>query len=70
MNQPEFGAGLWNFATYKDRYAVDGYGDARSTLDQLALAAATDDIRWVDITYPFSPAARSRTPTRPSAPRP
>ncbi len=55
MNQPEFGAGLWNFATYKDRYAVDGYGDARSTLDQLALAAATDDIRWVDITYPFSP---------------
>lgn len=55
MNEPEFGAGLWNFATYKDRYASDGYGDPRSTLDQLDLAAATGDIRWVDITYPFTP---------------
>lgn len=54
MTEPEFGAGLWNFATYKDRYASDGYGDARSTLDQIDLAAEVGDIRWVDITYPFS----------------
>lgn len=55
MTEPEFGAGLWNFATYKDRYASDGYGDARSTLQQIDLAAQVGDIRWVDITYPFSP---------------
>ena len=54
MSEIEFGAGLWNFATYKDRYASDGYGDARSTLDQIDLAAEVGDIRWVDITYPFS----------------
>ncbi|MCW2804428.1 MAG: xylose isomerase, partial [Propionibacteriaceae bacterium] len=23
---PIFGAGIWHFATYKDRYATDGYG--------------------------------------------
>ena len=23
---PVFGAGIWHFATYKDRYATDGYG--------------------------------------------
>jgi xylose isomerase len=54
MTEPEFGAGLWNFATYLDRYAVDGYGAARSTVEQIELAAATKDITWVDITYPFS----------------
>lgn len=26
MTEPEFGAGLWNFATYVDHYATDGYG--------------------------------------------
>lgn len=54
MNQPEFGAGLWNFATYVDRYASDGYGPPRSTLDMLDLVAETD-ITWVDIPYPFTP---------------
>ena len=23
---PIFGAGIWHFATYKDRYATEGYG--------------------------------------------
>lgn len=55
MTPPEFGAGLWNFATYVDRYASDGYGDPRTTIDMIELAAATEDIRWVDITYPFTP---------------
>jgi len=27
-NYPKFGAGLWHFANYIDRYAVDGYGPA------------------------------------------
>ena len=26
----KFGAGIWHFATYVDRYATDGYGEPRS----------------------------------------
>lgn len=54
MTAPEFGAGLWNFATYVDRYAVDGYGPARSTLEMLDLAGKVDDLAWVDIMFPFT----------------
>lgn len=54
MKEPEFGAGLWNFATYLDRYATDGYGEPRSTLDQIDLAAQVGDIRWVDLNFPFT----------------
>ncbi|MCL2316215.1 MAG: sugar phosphate isomerase/epimerase [Actinomycetia bacterium] len=52
---PPFGAGLWNFATYVDRYATDGYGDPRSTLDQIALAGAVGDLSFVDLNFPFTP---------------
>lgn len=51
---PVFGAGLWNFATYVDRYAVDRYGEARSTTEQIELAAQVGDISYVDLTYPFT----------------
>jgi len=54
-NYPSFGAGLWHFANYIDRYAVDGYGPALSTLDQIKLAAEVEDLAWVDIPYPFTP---------------
>ena len=49
-----FGAGLWNFATYVDRYAVDGYGEPRSTIEQIELAAEVGDISYVDLNYPFT----------------
>ncbi|AYD89273.1 sugar phosphate isomerase/epimerase [Actinomyces sp. 2119] len=51
---PVFGAGLWNFATYVDRYAVDRYGEARSTIEQIELAARVGDISYVDLNYPFT----------------
>ena len=51
---PVFGAGLWNFATYVDRYAVDGYGDPRSAIEQIELAAEVGDISYVDLNYPFT----------------
>ncbi len=54
--EPVFGAGLWNFATYVDRYATDGYGDPRSTIEQIELAAQVGDISYVDLNYPFTPA--------------
>lgn len=51
---PVFGAGLWNFATYVDRYATDGYGEPRSTLEQIDLAGQVGDISYVDINYPWT----------------
>jgi len=27
MGKQLYGAGIWHFATYVDRYATDGYGD-------------------------------------------
>ena len=29
MSKLRFGAGIWHFATYVDRYATDGYGEPR-----------------------------------------
>lgn len=52
---PEFGAGLWHFATYVDRYATSGYGEARSTIDMIQLAGKVPDLTWVDCPYPFTP---------------
>ena len=53
-DEPVFGAGLWNFATYVDRYAVDGYGDPRSTIEQIELAAEVGDISYVDLNDPVT----------------
>ena len=52
---PRFGAGLWHFATYVDRYASDGYGPARTTLEAIKLAGQVDDLSVVDLSYPFTP---------------
>jgi xylose isomerase len=52
---PRFGAGLWHFATYVDRYATDGYGPARTTLDAIELAGQVGDLSVVDLNYPFTP---------------
>ena len=48
-----FGAGIWHFATYVDRYATDGYGDPRSILDAIDLAGQVRDLSVVDLNYPF-----------------
>ena len=31
---PVFGAGIWHFATYKDRYATESYGQPVGLLDR------------------------------------
>lgn len=50
---PRFGAGIWHFATYVDRYATDGYGPPRGVLEMIDLAAQVKDLSVVDINYPF-----------------
>lgn len=57
MSSPIFGAGLWNFASYVDRYATDGYAEPVSTLDQIRLAGEVGDLSYVDLNFPFSHAA-------------
>jgi xylose isomerase len=48
-----YGAGIWHFATYVDRYATDGYGDPRTVLDAIRLAGQVRDLSVVDLNWPF-----------------
>src|SRR2546428_2573467 len=50
----EFGAGLWMFQQFVDRYATDAYGPPVSTLEAMERAAAVGDIKVLDINYPFA----------------
>ncbi len=52
---PPFGAGLWHFASYVDRYATDGYAPPVTTLEQIARAGEVGDLSFVDVPYPFTP---------------
>ena len=53
MGTPVFGAGIWHFATYVDRYATDGYGEPVTLLDAIDFAGRVGDLSVVDINYPF-----------------
>jgi xylose isomerase len=53
--EPRYGAGLWHFAQYVDRYATDGYGPPVTTLEAIDLAGQVDGLSVVDINYPFNP---------------
>jgi xylose isomerase len=49
-----YGAGIWHFATYVDRYATDGYGPPRTLLEMIDLAGQVEDLSVVDINFPFA----------------
>jgi xylose isomerase len=51
---PPFGAGLWHFASYLDRYATDGYAPPVSTVEQIQRAGEVGDLSYVDVPYPFT----------------
>lgn len=53
MSELTFGAGIWHFATYVDRYATDGYGPAKSLLEMIDLAGRVKDLSVVDINFPW-----------------
>ena len=38
VSKQRYGAGIWHFATYVDRYATDGYGPPRTLLDMIGQA--------------------------------
>ena len=53
-DMPRFGAGIWHFATYKDRYATEGYGPEVGLLEQIDKAGAVGDLSVVDLNWPFA----------------
>ncbi len=53
MSALRFGAGIWHFATYVDRYATDGYGRPRSIIEAIDLAGKVRDLSVVDLNWPF-----------------
>lgn len=59
MSKQRYGAGIWHFATYVDRYATDGYGAPRSLIEMIDLAGQVDDLSVVDINFPFADPAPS-----------
>ncbi len=50
----EYGAGLWLFGQFVDRYATDAYGDPVSTTAAIDRAGQVDQLKLLDINYPFS----------------
>src|SRR5262249_10479856 len=51
---PTFGAGIWMFQQFVDRYATDAYGPPVGTLEAIERASAVGDIKVLDINYPFA----------------
>jgi xylose isomerase len=49
-----FGAGIWLFGQFVDRYATDAYGPEVSTLAAIDAAGSVGDIEVLDINYPFT----------------
>jgi xylose isomerase len=49
-----FGAGLWLFGQFVDRYATDAYGPPVSTTEAIDQAGRVGDIDVLDINYPFT----------------
>lgn len=52
-SKQKYGAGIWHFASYVDRYATDGYGPPRTLIEMIDLAGQVNDLSVVDINYPF-----------------
>jgi xylose isomerase len=53
--QLTFGAGLWMFGQFVDRYATDAYGPPVGVLEAIARAGQVGELSVVDINYPFDP---------------
>lgn len=49
-----FGAGIWLFGQFVDRYATDAYGPPVDTLKAIDRAGEVGDLVALDINYPFS----------------
>ena len=55
MQEPRYGAGIWHFASYLDRYATEGYRDPVSTVECIEMAGEVGSLSVVDLNWPFAP---------------
>lgn len=51
--EPTFGAGIWMFGRFLDRYATDGYGPPVSMAEAIRRAAEVEGIETLDLNLPF-----------------
>src|SRR5215510_10735659 len=49
-----FGAGIWMFGQFVDRYATDAYGPSVDTLKAIDRAGSVGELVALDVNYPFS----------------
>jgi xylose isomerase len=49
-----FGAGIWLFGQFVDRYATDAYGPPVSTIEAIDAAGSVGAMEVLDINYPFT----------------
>ena len=49
-----YGAGLWLFGQFVDRYATDAYGPPVSTIEAIEQAGRVGQLSCLDINYPFT----------------
>lgn len=49
-----YGAGLWLFGQFVDRYATNAYGEPVSTLAAIEVAGSVQGLTCLDINYPFT----------------
>src|SRR5450759_3559986 len=54
MGSPEFGAGIWLFGQFVDRYASDAYGPPVSTLEAIDRAGQVGSLSVLDVNFPFA----------------
>jgi xylose isomerase len=54
MDKLRFGAGIWLFQQFVDRYATDAYGPPVGTLEAIDRAGQVGAIDCLDINYPFA----------------
>ncbi len=59
-----FGAGIWAFGQFVDRYAADGYGPPRSSRDMIEAAARVPGLVHLDINVPFATGGLAATEMR------
>jgi len=50
----EYGAGIWLFGQFVDRYASDAYGPPVTSVQAIEKAATVPGLKWLDINYPFN----------------
>jgi xylose isomerase len=51
-----FGAGIWMFGQFIDRYATDGYGPSVDTIEAIERAGSLGELEVLDLNFPFSDA--------------